>query len=166
MVRVYVGTYAKYNAGSLKGAWLDLEKYSDKDDFIAACNALHNDEVDPELMFQDHEDIPKGMIGESYIREDVWGWLAMDEDDRELLTVYRQINQDADLDDARDHFWGRAGSPKAFAEEYAEQGGMTEKIPQELLYCIDWQAYADSLDNEGWYFIQTEVGKDYWIFNP
>jgi antirestriction protein len=106
------------------------------------------------------------MIGESYIREDVWGWLAMDEDDRELLTVYRQINQDADLDDARDHFWGRAGSPKAFAEEYAEQGGMTEKIPQELLYCIDWQAYADSLDNEGWYFIQTEVGKDYWIFNP
>ena len=29
-VKVYVGTYAKYNNGSLSGAWLDLSDYSDK----------------------------------------------------------------------------------------------------------------------------------------
>ena len=27
---VYVGTYAKYNNGSLSGAWLNLSDYSDK----------------------------------------------------------------------------------------------------------------------------------------
>ena len=31
--RVYVGTYGKYNNGSLFGAWLDLSDYSDKEDF-------------------------------------------------------------------------------------------------------------------------------------
>ena len=31
---VYVGTYAKYNNGSLSGAWLDLSDYSDKEEFL------------------------------------------------------------------------------------------------------------------------------------
>ena len=35
--RVYVGTYGKYNNGSLFGAWLDLSDYSDKEDFYEAC---------------------------------------------------------------------------------------------------------------------------------
>ena len=34
--RVYVGTYGKYNNGSLFGAWLDLSDYSDKEDFYEA----------------------------------------------------------------------------------------------------------------------------------
>lgn len=35
--RVYVGTYNKYNNGSLFGKWLDLSDYSDKDEFLEAC---------------------------------------------------------------------------------------------------------------------------------
>ena len=42
--RVYVGTYGKYNNGSLFGAWLDLSDYSDKEDFYEACRELHKDE--------------------------------------------------------------------------------------------------------------------------
>ena len=60
--RVYVGTYGKYNNGSIKGAWLNLADYADKDAFYAACAELHKDESDPEFMFQDHEGIPEGMI--------------------------------------------------------------------------------------------------------
>jgi len=48
--RIYVGTYAKYNSGSIKGQWLNLKDYSDKDDFLAACRELHKDESDPEFM--------------------------------------------------------------------------------------------------------------------
>ena len=46
--RIYVGTYAQYNNGSLFGEWLDLSDYSDKDDFLEACAELHKDEQDPE----------------------------------------------------------------------------------------------------------------------
>ena len=39
---VYVGTYAKYNNGSLFGAWLDLSDYSDKEEFYEACRELQD----------------------------------------------------------------------------------------------------------------------------
>ena len=60
--RIYVGTYAKYNNGSIQGEWLDLDDYTDKSDFIQACLELHDDEEDPELMFQDWENIPVALI--------------------------------------------------------------------------------------------------------
>ena len=88
MAKVYVGTYKKYNEGSIDGKWLDLEDYADKDDFMEACAELHNDEEDPEFMFQDWEDIPDSLIGESWINEDLWEWLDMDDDDKEILDAY------------------------------------------------------------------------------
>ena len=51
--KVYVGTYAKYNKGSLYGKWLDLSDYEDRDEFYEACRQLHKDESNPEFMFQD-----------------------------------------------------------------------------------------------------------------
>jgi antirestriction protein len=59
MARIYVGTYAKYNAGSIKGAWFDLEDYSDRDAFLKACRELHKNEQDPEFMFQSFQDFPR-----------------------------------------------------------------------------------------------------------
>ena len=50
--KVYVGTYAKYNNGSLSGAWLDLSDYSDKEEFYEACRELHKDEEDAEYIPQ------------------------------------------------------------------------------------------------------------------
>ena len=63
---VYVGTYGKYNNGSLFGAWLDLSDYADKEEFYEACRELHKDEEDAEFMFQDWENVPEGLIGESF----------------------------------------------------------------------------------------------------
>ena len=55
---VYVGTYAKYNDGSLFGMWVDMVKCGDYDTFIEVCHNLHADEEDPELMYQDYECFP------------------------------------------------------------------------------------------------------------
>lgn len=165
MAKVYVGTYAKYNQGSLKGAWLDLANYSDKDAFIEACNALHNDEADPELMFQDHEEIPKGMIGESFISDDVWEWLEMDDSDKELLILYREnIYEKADLDTAKEAFRGTADNAAAFAEQLLEDDGTLSQVPECLKYHIDFQSYADELDTSGWYFISHNG--EVWVFAP
>lgn len=68
-IRIYVGTYAKYNDGSIYGKWLTLNDYKTESEFWAACRALHADERDPEFMFQDWEcpDELGGCITESYI---------------------------------------------------------------------------------------------------
>ena len=60
--KICVGTYKKYNEGSLFGKWLTLSDYSDKKEFYEACKELHSDEEDAEFMFQDWEYIPKGLI--------------------------------------------------------------------------------------------------------
>lgn len=36
-MKLYCGTYAKYNGGSLAGAWLNLDDYKDGAAFEAAC---------------------------------------------------------------------------------------------------------------------------------
>lgn len=61
MARVYVGTYGKYNSGSIAGGWLDLADYKTYSDFLAACRKLHKGEHDPEFMIQDCEDFPDGL---------------------------------------------------------------------------------------------------------
>lgn len=76
-MKLYVGTYAKYAAGSIAGKWMDLDKFESYDDFIAACRRLHKDERDPEFMFQDCEydpdcDWQKGLYSESSAPREYW----------------------------------------------------------------------------------------------
>ena len=67
--KVYVGTYKKYNEGSIKGGWLTLTDYKDYGAFCTACRALHKDERDPELMIQDCSDMPDGLSVMEWLSE-------------------------------------------------------------------------------------------------
>ena len=58
--RIYVGTWAKYNAGSLSGEWLALKDYDNYSELCEVMRAIHEDEIDPEPMIQDYEDFPEG----------------------------------------------------------------------------------------------------------
>lgn len=58
--RIYVGTWAKYNAGSLSGEWLALKDYDNYSELCEVMRAIHEDESDPEPMIQDCEDFPDG----------------------------------------------------------------------------------------------------------
>ena len=66
-LRVYVGTFGKYNRGSLAGKWLNIKDYKNVDEFDKACRQLHSNEYDPEFMFQDWEYIPNKFIGGGWI---------------------------------------------------------------------------------------------------
>jgi antirestriction protein len=66
-LRVYVGTFGKYNSGSLYGKWLNIKDYKNVDEFDKACRQLHSNEYDPEFMFQDWEYIPNSFIGGGWI---------------------------------------------------------------------------------------------------
>ena len=55
--------------GCLLYTSLDLSDYADKEEFYEACRELHKDEEDAEYMFQDWENVPEGLIDESWISE-------------------------------------------------------------------------------------------------
>ena len=87
--QIYVGTYAKYNEGSIFGKWLKLSDYSDKDEFYEACRELHKDEQDPEFMFQDWEYIPSDLIGESWLSDNIFEIIeAIDELDDDKKAAF------------------------------------------------------------------------------
>lgn len=67
--RVYVGTYKKYNEGSLDGGWLTLTDYANYAAFCAACRRLHKNESDPELMIQDCDNMPDGLSVREWMDE-------------------------------------------------------------------------------------------------
>jgi antirestriction protein len=166
IARVYVGTYAKYNNGSIAGAWLDLEDYADKDAFLAACADLHKDESDPELMFQDYEGFPAAFYGESCIADELWDWLDLDTDDRELLAVYTsEIDSDGTIETARDSFMGKYDSPEDWAAEYLEETGSLSSVPEHLRNYIDFAAYARDCGYNGDVTFVDRGYHDTWVFS-
>jgi antirestriction protein len=164
--RIYVGTYAKYNSGSIAGAWLDLETYSDKEAFLAACKELHKDEADPELMFQDFEGFPKSYYSESSVSDELFSYLELDEDDRKLLDVYREgVRDDGTIEDARDAFMGSGYDTEAdWAAQYLDDTGGLEGVPEHLKNYIDYESYARDA-RLGGDVVFVRVDGDLWVFS-
>ncbi len=94
-VNIYVGTYKKYNEGSIYGKWLNLEDYSTYEELKKEMYNLHKDEQDPEFMFQDYEcpNLFKEMrlISESYISDEIFEIMEIIENcsyDFEVIEAY------------------------------------------------------------------------------
>ncbi len=157
-MRVYVGTYAKYNNGNLFGKWLDLEDYSDKGEFIEACKELHADEEDPELMFQDWEGIPSDMVGESWVAPETWELLdAFNNHDEDAVRAYIKCFGEWDKSDFQDRYKGQYDSWRDFAEEFVDEAGYLDEMPEHLRNYFDYDAYArdlkyDFCEEDGYYF--------------
>lgn len=141
--RIYVGTYAKYNAGSIGGAWLDCEEYADKDAFMEAARDLHKDEADPELMFQDYDGFPAAYYGESFIKPTLWDWLELSEDERNMVAAYCDgVDETDDFDRIRDAYMGTAENEREWAADWLEETGQLQEVPENLRNYIDFDAYA------------------------
>jgi antirestriction protein len=139
---VYVGTYRKYNEGSIAGKWISLEGH-DKESFYEECRELHADEADPEFMFQDFQNFPREFYGESGLAPEIWDWLELDEDDREMLARYCDAIgcEGLTFEDAQDNFYGTADSVEEFAENMAiDHGSIPKDMPNWIADAIDWEA--------------------------
>ena len=149
---VYVGTYAKYNGGSVAGDWLDLDDYASYGSFVEACKKLHADEEDPELMFQDWETSWTREISETGVSSSLWG---LPEDDHECKLLFAAYKATGDhlqnlidrkaWDDVRVipcHYEHQAA--QAFLEDYLET--MEESLEkdqhmQALIACVDAERF-------------------------
>lgn len=161
-MKLYCGTYKKYNEGSLFGAWMDLDDYEDAEEFTKACLELHKDEKDPELMFQDYEADYKWeekLYGESHIPEEYWEIKQALEDndvDPDVFqayinctgyTGYRPTAEDVEY--CRDRYCGKYDSGADYAEELARECGEIKEDCWLMKY-IDWEAVWRDMSFEGY----------------
>ena len=161
--RVYVGTYNKYNSGSLFGKWLDLSDYSDKDEFLEACRELHEDEQDPEFMFQDIEDIPEALISESWLSDKFFELRdaieKLSETEQEAFFVWcDHHNSDISEEDAddlvssfEDEYQGEYKDEEDYAYQIVEE---CYELPEFAKTYFDYSAFARDL-----------FMTDYWMDN-
>lgn len=107
---VYVGTYHKYNCGSIFGKWFDLTEFDGREDFYEACQALHADEWDAEFMFQDWEGIPSQFVSECSIDWDfIAAYKRAEEEGREAAFIaWAEYTGECDYDAFDDAYCGEA----------------------------------------------------------
>lgn len=161
--RIYVGTYGKYAGGSIGGGWLELERYEDKEEFIQACLEIHSDEAEPELMFQDWENIPDDLIGESWLSEEFFelrnAIAQLDLNEHKALISWIRYS---DYSIERD---GSNGLLEAFREQYIGEYDSEEDFAYEIVKeCYDLTEIARA------YFDYEKFAKDlfmgdYWYDN-
>lgn len=143
---VYVGTYRKYNEGSLYGMWIDLTSFADYNEFIHFCKRLHSDEHDPELMFQDYENFPRELYSECFGEETfdkIVEYGNLSDDDKEMVEAYHDyISTDAGVEEIRDKCLGKFDSEEDYAEQYIDECYDSENP---LYNYIDYGKVADDL---------------------
>ena len=159
MARIFVSTYEKYNNGRIIGQWVDLADYSDKNEFLKACYSLNADEGDPELMFQDFEDVPEGMASESHISPEIWDYMALSESDQEIFSLYRKyIDETGDIPQALESYLGEYSSKEEWAEEWLEESGILDQVPECLRYHIDFSSFARDAQLGGDVYFTSDSG--------
>ena len=155
---IYVGTYHKYNAGSLLGKWVDLDSYSNAGEFYQACTEVHWDEMDPELMFQDWEGIPEQFISESGIGPEYWEYLSAIEYshlDAEVFASAAELGINYDM--VEELYQGQYDSDEDFAYQQADDMGLVPDGNDWPTSYIDWERAARDLmmdygESGGYYF--------------
>jgi len=141
---VYVGTYRKYNNGSIAGDWLALNDYSDKEEFYEDCQKLHKDEADPEFMFQDWEDIPDSLIGESWISSEYWEILET-EGDAEAKSAFIAWYGSWNAEAFEESYQGEYESEIEFTRQLIDDTGYLQEVPDTVAQYFDYEAYSRHL---------------------
>ena len=146
---LYCGTYGKYNSGKLCGMWVDVSTFGSYEDFINFCKAIHADEEDPELMYQDFANIPDSLYHESMGEEEFNNLLKYCElcDDYSVSAVddFLELFRPEDLDRMPDDYVGEYESKEDFAREMVNDCYDIENMMGSLADYFDYEAFARDL---------------------
>lgn len=116
---VYCGTYGKYNSGSLAGIWIDMTSFGSYSEFMQFCRDYHCDEVDPEIMLQDSQNMPDGLAIMESMSETEYN---------DILAAWRESQQEQQnskytLIDYSEKAVALIGDTKAIKEQLKAIGG-------------------------------------------
>ena len=153
---LYCGTYGKYNSGNFSGIWVDVSTFDSYEDFENFCLAIHADEENPEIMFQDGENIPDSLCCESMGEEEFNNIAEYCElcDDYGVSAVddFLEWYSPEDLDMMYDSYAGVYDSEEDFAREIVNECYDLEKMMGHLADYFDYKSFARDLFVNDYHF--------------
>ena len=153
---LYCGTYGKYNEGNLGGMWVHPYTFDSYEDFKTFCLAIHADEEDPELMFQDFANIPDSLYHES-MGEEGFNKIAeycelCDDYSVEAVDDFLEWDSSDDLGRMHDAYVGVYDSEEDFAEEIVSDCYDLDNMMGSLACYFDYEKFARDLFMCDYYF--------------
>ena len=146
---LYCGTYGKYNSGNLGGMWVNVSTFDSYEDFVNFCKAIHADENDPELMYQDFANIPDSLYHESMGEEEFENILKYcdlcDEYNVSAVDDFLEWYSPEDLDMMYDSYVGVYDSEEDFARELVNERYDIENMMGDLAYYFNYEALTRDL---------------------
>ena len=145
---VYVGTYHKYNCGSLRGMWVDVTSFDTYAEFQNFCRAIHCDEEDPEIMIQDFQNCGNDFRSEFFEEQDFeWTnlyWELCERAGVEAVEDFLEFFDDSQLEEFDEKFIGNFSNPTEFACYWVEMTGKQDEI-EKLLPWLDYSGMAENM---------------------
>lgn len=143
---VYVGTYNKYNCGSLDGAWVDLESFHNEKELMKFLYRLHADEAEPEFMIQDYMNFPRRFYSESMNEHDfaeLYDWIHLDTEEREMCAEYwNEYDDSASVERIADSLV-YSGDSNEYFDELADEALSDYNVPNFLQCCFDYEKWRE-----------------------
>ena len=148
--RIYVGTYAKYNDGSLDGKWIDISEYNTYEEFVDACRELHKDEKDPEFMVQDYENFPRKWYHEGGLPTEeefdkINEFYLMDDNEKAAYEAFVNYTNEDDIEKFHDAYEGQFDSATDFAYHMVDMVGFDGIGQDNLEMYFDYDAFGRDL---------------------
>ena len=169
MLNIFITNLGKYNEGELVGEWVKLPV--SEEELEAVFERIGINEEYEEHFITDYEtDITGLKVGEYDSIEDL-NELAetledLDEYEREIVEA--MISEGYDLEEALEKkddcmVYHDCNDMTDVAEQYAEETGLLDSIPENLRYYFDFEAYGRDMGIEGT-FVFTNNGNCVQIF--
>lgn len=160
--RIWITTYGLYNKGALVGYWLSPGEGYDEEEAFAKLRAMVAEQA-PSLA-----DALADAVGEELMVCDYEGWQGLDprrfspseweevagilEEDKVKVALLVECHgahyydDAADLRRALDDLFYYSGCSKSdVAEEYCDQAGVLDQIPESLRYYFNCEAFVSDL---------------------
>ena len=147
---IYVADLADYNAGILRGQWIEIEVDTEIDDIqgeIATMLAIKGHE---EYAVHDYNNLPHGGLGEYPDLEVVIEIArAVREHSYKLIDGYLSLFGVEGLPNLEDRFLGVYASVEDYAYEYMDSCYNLDKMMGNLATYFDYKAFARDLELGG-----------------
>ena len=169
-MRVYVACLAAYNNGHLHGEWIDVDDADTMREKVAAMLAKSPIPNAEEWAVHDYDGIPSA-FGEYPDFAELAAYKDLvEEHDEDLVKAAHDVSDYhasvADIAETiRDRYAGQGDTLADWCEQFADDTGMLDEMPEKLRPYFDFEAYARDLQMGGDVSTSRQGGTVYVFWN-